>query len=139
MKAFGLLIIISSLCFSLSAQEGCVVGSRIYINKLDDIWGGFFGLINRPKYENSATNSYPLLVGACPLHDNNIYALQGENQLQRCGFTNNYNSNNIGWVYTYTIIRCPLDDFAWLLFIPLVAVGILKLRKGQCLTHIQPV
>ncbi|WP_316736093.1 hypothetical protein [Pedobacter aquatilis] len=111
------------------AQTGCLVSGRIYTDKIDDVYGGFLWLFNRPQYDNSLITSYVALSGACPIGDQNFYARTTGGAGNRCGFTTSYNSNTVGYEYSYSIIRCPLDNYISFLFLPIGLFGFLRFRN----------
>jgi hypothetical protein len=102
-------------CLKSKAQQGCVIGGRIYIQQTGT--ATLFGFASRPLYDNSPSSSYQL-ISTCPANDFNTYAKQGSQVLAGgifsvdCGFTGDTWANATrGKVYNYTVFQCPLDDY----------------------------
>ncbi|TCC92243.1 hypothetical protein EZ428_10985 [Pedobacter frigiditerrae] len=112
------------------AAQGCLIGSTIYTTFVQNVYGGFFG--NRPQY---ASPVLPALYGACPALDQNRYALREQYHIgypfaiTNCGLTTSYNSNNIGVLYNYTEIKCPIDDYIPFLILSVGGLGFFYLRR----------
>lgn len=118
---------------------GCLVGGIMYTTYVQTLYTGRTGTppnetVTGYRYQYSSTgarqNCYinranfigpdPNATGNTPIADIG------------CGLTSNYASNTIS-TSTFTIVQCPLDDYIWLLILPLGAFGFFYMRKRSLL------
>lgn len=119
-------LILSIFYGEVRAQSGCLIGNTVS----GTIYTGSYSIDAFGRRTYSAVSTAVPLV--CPSQSASITHASDLEQVYNWIFTISCRvggGSYTGTVYSYTLLQCPLDDYIWLLILPLGVFATNMLRK----------